>query len=84
MQLKRECIRKFLGNFLIHPRVRGMDVLVLKVGPQVKPMPDLDIFVGAVMGKNIVLELPEPCRGDLSGFSKNFSKICLHKLLKMG
>ena len=65
MQLKRECIRKFLGNFLIHPRVRGMDVLVLKVGPQVKPMPDFDIFVGAIMGKNIVLELPEPCRGDL-------------------
>ena len=44
-------IRKFPGNFLIHPRVRGMDVLVLKVGPQVKPMPDLDIFVGAMMGK---------------------------------
>ena len=65
MQLKRECIRKFLGNFLIHPRVRGMDVLVLKVGPQVKPMPDLDIFVGAMMGKNIVLELPEPCSDDL-------------------
>ena len=61
-----------------------MDVLVLKVGPQVKPMPDLDIFVGAMMGENIVLELPEPCRGDLSGFSKNFSKIRLHKLLKMG
>ena len=84
MQLKRECIRKFLGNFLIHPRVRGMDVLVLKVGPQVKPMPDLGIFVGAMMGKNIILELPEPCRGDLSRFSKNFSKICSRKLLKMG
>ena len=65
MQLKREYIRKFLGNFLIHPRVRGMDVLVPKVGPQVKPMPDSDIFVGAMMGKNIVPELPEPCRGDL-------------------
>ena len=60
-----------------------MDVLVLKVGPQVKPMPDLDIFVGAMMGKNTVLELPEPCRSDLSGFSKNVSNICLHKLLKM-
>ena len=56
-------IRKFPCNFLIHPRVRGMDVLVLKVGPQVKPMPDMDIFVGAMMGKNIVLELPESCRG---------------------
>ena len=65
MQLKRECIRKFLGNFLIHPRVRGMDVLVLKVGPQVKPMPDLDIFAGAMVGKNIVLELPESYWGDL-------------------
>ena len=75
MQLKRECIRKFLGNFLIHPRVRGMDVLVLKVGPQVKPMPDLAIFVGAMTGKNIVLELPEPYRGDLSGFSKTFNNI---------
>ena len=63
MQLKRECIRKFLGNFLIHPRVRGMDVLVLKVGPQVKPIPDLDIFVGAIIGKHVVLELPEPCTG---------------------
>ena len=61
-----------------------MDVLVLKVGPQVKPMPDSGIFVGAMMGKNILLELPEPCRGDLSGYSKNFRKICLHKLFKMG
>ena len=33
------------------------------VGPQEKPMPDLDIFVGTFMGKNMVLELPEPCRG---------------------
>ena len=47
-------------------------------------MPDLDIFVGAIMGKIIVLELPEPCRGDLCGFPKNFSKICLHDLSKMG
>ena len=61
-----------------------MDVLVLKVGPQVKLMPDLGIFVGAMMGKHKLLELPESCRGDLSGFSKKFSKICLHKLLKMG
>ena len=71
IQLKRECIRKFLGNFLIHPSFRGMDVLVLKGGPWVKLMPDLDIFVGAMMGKKIVLELPGPCRGDLRGFSTN-------------
>ena len=45
-------------------------------------MPDLDIFVGAMMGKNIVLELPEPCRGDLSGFSKNCKNMFLHKLSK--
>ena len=84
MQLKRECIRIFSGKFLIHPRVRGMDVLVLKVGPQVKPMPDLDICVWAMMGKNIVLELPEPCRGDLNRFPNNFSKTMLHKLLNIG
>ena len=47
-------------------------------------MPDLDIFVGAMMGKNIVLELPGPCRGDLRGFSKNFRIICLHKIVKNG
>ena len=59
-------------------------MLVLKVGPQVKLMPDLGIFVGAIMGKIIVLELPEPCKGDLSGFSNNFSNICLHKIVKNG
>ena len=52
-----------------------MDVLVLKVGPQVKPIPDLDIFVGALMGKKTVLELPGPCRGDLRGFSNNLGKL---------
>ena len=40
-------------------------------------MADLDICVGAMMGKNIVLELPEPCRGDLRGFSGNFGNIFL-------
>ena len=64
-------MREFLGNFLMHPIIRGMDVLVLKVGPQVKPMPDFYVFVGAMMGKIIVLELPGPRRGDLRGFSKN-------------
>ena len=47
-------------------------------------MPDLDIFVGAIIGKIIVLELPEPYRGDLCGFSKKFSKICLYDLSEMG
>ena len=37
-------------------------------------MPDLDIFVGAIMGKIIVLELPEPCRGDLCGFLRILAK----------
>ena len=45
-------------------------------------MPDLDIFVGAMMGKNIVPELPEPCRGDLREFPKNFRIICLHEIVK--
>ena len=54
------------------------------VGPQDKPMPDLDIFVGAMMRKNIVLELPGPCRGDLRGFSKNCRIIFLHKIVKNG
>ena len=45
-------------------------------------MPDLDIFVGAMMGKNIVPELPEPCRSDLRGFPKNFRIICLHEIVK--
>ena len=53
-----------------------------KIGPQVKPMPDFGIFVGAMMGKNIVLELPEPCRGDLSQFSKNYRIICLDTIVK--
>ena len=46
-------------------------------------MPDLAIFVGAMMGKNIVPELPEPCRGDLRGFSKICKMICLklHKIV---
>ena len=47
-------------------------------------MPDFDICVGAMMGKNMVLELPEPCRGDLRGFSKNFRIIFLHKIVKNG
>ncbi len=42
-----------------------MDVLVLKLGPQVKLMPYFDILVGAMMGNSIVLELFESCRGDL-------------------
>ena len=74
MQLKRECIRKILRNSLIHPRVRGMDVLVLKVGPQVKPMPDLGIIVGAMMGRK---HSPgESCSDDLRRFPKNLEKIC--------
>ena len=47
-------------------------------------MPDLDMFVGAMMGKNIVLELRKPCRGDLRRFSKDFRIICLHKIVKNG
>ena len=47
-------------------------------------MPDLDMFVGAMMRKNIVLELPGPCRGDLRGFSKKLMTICLHKIVKNG
>ena len=47
-------------------------------------MPDLDIFVGAMMRKNIVLELPGPRRGDLRGFSKNFMITSLHKIGKNG
>ena len=47
-------------------------------------MPDLDMFVGAMMRKNILLELPGPCRGDLIGFSNNFMLICLHKIVKNG
>ena len=47
-------------------------------------MPDFDIFVGAMMGKKIVLELPGPGRGDLRGFSKNFRIIFLHKIGKHG
>ena len=54
------------------------------VGPQVKPIPELDIFVGAIMGKIIVLELPGPCRGDLKRFSENFRITCLHKIIKHG
>ena len=54
------------------------------VGPQVKPMPDLDIFVGAIMGKIIVLELPEPCRGDLCGFLGILSKIRVRNFAKSG
>ena len=48
-------------------------------------MPDFDIFVGAMMGKqNIVLELPGPCRGDLRGFSIIVRIICLQKIVKHG
>ena len=47
-------------------------------------MPDLDIFVGAMMRKNIVLELPGPCRGDLRGFSLKLRIIFLQKIVKNG
>ena len=47
-------------------------------------MPDLDIFVGAMMRKNIVLELPGPCGDDLRGCSKNLMLICLHNVIKHG
>ena len=33
------------------------------------PLPEFDIFVGAMMGTIIVLELPGPCRGDFKGYS---------------
>ena len=47
-------------------------------------MPDLDMFVGAMMRKNIVLELPGPCRGDLRGFSLKLRIIILQKIDKNG
>ena len=36
------------------------------------------------MGKNTILELPEPCRDDLRICSKNCRIICLHKIVKNG
>ena len=36
-------------------------------------MPDLDIFVGAIMRKIIVLELPEPCRVIFVDFLRNLA-----------
>ena len=48
--------------------VRGMNILALEVGPWIKPMPDLGMFVGTIMQKKLILDLPEPCRGDLRGF----------------
>ena len=47
-------------------------------------MPDFDTFLGAMMGKNIVLELPGPCRVILRGFSKIVKIICLHKIVNNG
>ena len=38
-----------------------------RIGPQVKSMTDLDLFIWAIMGQIIVTGLPEPCRGDLRG-----------------